>query len=449
MSKLFISGGVVIDPEKMQRYPADILLEDGKIAAVGQMTMPEDAQVIDAQGLFVCPGFIDPHGHIDGDVYTGELSLLQGITTTVGGNCGFSPLDVRRFFEQQKAFPIHQAEMIGMCALRMAAGVCDPFQAANEQQIEIMTELCRRALEDGACGVSLGPAYTPGSSIMEMQALCAVAKAYNRPVSIDTRMNSMTDLHSLQEAIDLAAHSGCRMIVSHFVYQYGVGVEDEAMAMVERARGMGVDVVFDSGMYKDWCSSIGAALFEPGIMRANGIELHHLRVITGEHIGVVPDQALYEHLRECHPDDAVVVNTGSQRAVYAIARHPLCMVSTDTGAYKPGEGHPQIGGSFPRFLREMVRERAELLWEEAVRQTTLYPAQMLGFENKGRIKPGCDADLVIFDPDLIADTADYPGLGMPNSAPKGIACVIVGGEIAAKDGKATGVMAGRATRISI
>lgn len=447
MSKLFISGGIVIDPEKMQRYPADILLEDGKIAAVGDLAVPQDAQVIDAQGLFVCPGFIDPHGHIDGDVCTGELSLLQGITTTVGGNCGFSPLDVERFFEAQKAFPIHQAEMIGMCALRMAAGVCDPFQAANEQQIEQMTHLCRKALEGGACGVSLGPAYTPGSSIMEMQALCAVAKAYDRPVSIDTRMNSMTDLNSLQEAIDLAAHSGCRMIVSHFVYQYGVGVEDEAMAMVDRARGMGVDVVFDSGMYKDWCSSIGAALFEPGIMRANGIELHHLRVITGEHIGVVPDQALYEHLRECHPNDAVVVNTGSQRAVYAIARHPLCMVSTDTGAYKPGEGHPQIGGSFPRFLREMVRERAELSWEEAVWHTTLHPSQVLGFERKGRMSPGCDADLVLFDPELVCDTADYPGLGMPNGAPEGIACVIVSGKIAAQDGAVSSRTAGSTVKI--
>ena len=302
------------------------------------------------------------------------------------------------------------------------------------------------ALKAGACGVSLGPAYTPGSSIMEMQALCAVAKQCGKPVSIDTRMNSMTDLNSLQEAIDLAAHSGCRMIVSHFVYQYGVGVEDEAMAMVDRARGMGVDIVFDSGMYKDWCSSIGAALFEPGIMRANGIELYHLRMITGEHIGMLPDQELYDHLRECHPDDAVVVNTGSQRAVYAIARHEQCMVSTDTGAYKPGEGHPQIGGSFPRFMREMVRERADLTWEEAVWHTTLHPAQVLGFENKGRISPGCDADLVIFNPETIRDTADYPGIGMPNGAPEGIGYVIVSGEIAAQNGKTTGTMAGRTIR---
>ena len=446
MSELFISGGVVIDPEKREKFAADVLVKDGVIAAVGSLTAPEGAQVIDAAGCYVCPGFIDPHGHIDGQEYTGELSLLQGVTTTVGGNCGFSPLDIENFFQNQKAFPIHQAEMIGMCALREAAGVCDPFQAASEEQVERMAELCEKALLGGACGVSLGPAYTPGSSILEMQTLCRVAKRHGKSVSIDTRMNSMTDLDSLQEAIDLAAHSGCRMIVSHFVYQYGVGVEDEAMAMVERARGMGIDIVFDSGMYKDWCSSIGAALFEPGIMRANGIELGHLRMITGEHIGVVPDEELYMHLREMHPGDAVVVQTGSQPAVYAIAKNPLCMVSTDTGAYLPGEGHPQIAGSFPRFLREMVIERAELSWEEAVVHMTLWPAQVLGFEKKGRMRPGCDADLVILNPLTLHDRADFPGLGMPNAAPEGVDYVIVSGEIAAQGAKATGVMAGKPVR---
>ena len=446
MSKLFISGGVVIDPEARRSFRAQMLLEGSRIAAIGDLTAPQDAQVIDARGLFVCPGFIDPHGHIDGHVYTGELSLKQGITTSVGGNCGFSPVDLAEFLNAQESFPIHQAEMIGMCALREAAGALDPFQAANEAQIDRMAQLCERALACGACGVSLGPAYTPGSSILEMQTLCRIARAHGKPVSIDTHMNSMTDLNSLQEAIDLAAHAGCRMIVSHFVYQYGVGVEDEALAMIDRARGMGVDIVFDSGMYKDWCSSIGAALFEPGVMRANGIELEHLRVITGEHIGEVPDQALYAHLRACHPHDAVSVNTGEARAVYAIARHPLCMISTDTGAYLPGEGHPQIAGSFPRFLREMVRERAEMSWEEAVAHATCLPAEILGFETKGRMRVGCDADLVLFDPATIADRADFPGMGSPNAAPEGIACVIVGGQIAARQGQVTGVMAGRPLR---
>lgn len=447
MSCLFIRGGVVFDPEREHRFPGDVLIRGGRIERVeraGRITPPPDARVLDASGCFVCPGFIDPHSHIDGERYTATLSLLQGITTTVGGNCGFSPLDTAAFLARQSGFPIHQAELIGMCALREAVGVREPFAAADSAQIGEMARLCRDALVNGAAGVSLGPAYTPGASMAEMEALCREAAAMGRPAAIDTRMYSMTDLHSLEEAVELARATGCRMVISHFVYQYGVGVEYQALAMLEEARNEGLDVHLDSGMYKDWCSTVGSALFEPGMMRANGIELYHLRVITGEHIGAVPDAALLEHLRREHPEDAVVVNTGDQEAVYAIARYPLTMISTDAGAYRPLEGHPQIAGSFPRYLREMVRERGELTWEQALYKATLLPAQVFGLADKGRLTPGCDADVLVFDPKTIADCADFPGLGCPNAAPEGVRYVIVAGEVAAMQGRLLCLDAGRA-----
>lgn len=446
MSSLFISGGWVIDPEETRSFPADVLISDGVISAIEKpgSPCPEGAQRLDARGCFVCPGFIDPHGHIDGHEYPGVLSLLQGITTSIGGNCGFSPLCIGQFLSSQKAFPIHQAELVGMCALREAAGVTELHAAANEEQIRIMELLCARALCEGAAGVSLGPSYTPGASMEEMAALCRIAKSFERPVSIDTRMFSMTDLHSLQEAIDLAEATGCRMVISHFVYQYGVGVEEEALSMIAAARARGVDTQLDSGMYSHWCSSVGSALFEEKTMEENDIELRHLRVITGEHIGQVPDSELLAHLREAHPDDAVVVMTGEPEAVYTIQRFPLTMVSTDTGSYKEGEGHPQIAGSFPRYFRKMVREHRGLTWEEAVRHTTLIPAQVFGLAKKGRMSVGMDADVVVFEPDHLTDTAKFPGFGRPDDVPQGIRYVIVAGEVAAKDGEATGVMAGRA-----
>ena len=256
MSDLFIRGGTVLDPEREHRFIGDVLVQGGRVARVeraGRNAPPEGARVLDAADCFVCPGFIDPHSHIDGDRYTATLSLLQGITTTVGGNCGFSPLDMGAFLDTQAHFPIHQAELIGMCSLREAAGVTDPFVPAQGEQIETMARLCRQALACGAAGVSLGPAYTPGASIEEMEALCREAKAIDRPVAIDTRMNSMTDLHSLEEAIDLARATGCRLVISHFVHQYGVGVEYHALAILEDARNDGIDVHLASGMYKDWC----------------------------------------------------------------------------------------------------------------------------------------------------------------------------------------------------
>ena len=218
MSKLFISGGTVIDPETLSRFQADVLCEDGRIVAVqpAQSGAPKDARVIDASGCFVCPGFIDPHGHIDGCKYTGTLS----------------PLDIDAFLRSQTAFPIHQAEMIGLCALREAAGVTDLFAPAKRAQVHTMEALCERALQSGAAGVSLGPGYAPGTSLEEMEALCTMARRYGRPAAIDTRMFAMTDLNSLSEAIELAEVTGCRMIVSHFEYQYGVGVEYKALEML-------------------------------------------------------------------------------------------------------------------------------------------------------------------------------------------------------------------------
>jgi len=123
--------------------------------------------------------------------------------------------------------------MIGLCALREAAGVTDLFAPAKRAQVHTMEALCERALQSGAAGVSLGPGYAPGTSLEEMEALCTMARRYGRPAAIDTRMFAMTDLNSLSEAIELAEVTGCRMIVSHFEYQYGVGVEYKALEMLD------------------------------------------------------------------------------------------------------------------------------------------------------------------------------------------------------------------------
>ena len=128
-----------------------VLCEDGRIAAIYKepANAPKDAQVLDASGCFVCPGFVDPHGHIDGCKRTGMLSLLQGITTTVGGNCGFSPLDTGSFLRSQTEFPIHQAELVGLCALREAAGVTDLFAPARRAQVHTCLLYTSSALRVG------------------------------------------------------------------------------------------------------------------------------------------------------------------------------------------------------------------------------------------------------------------------------------------------------------
>ena len=371
------------------------------------------------------------------------------MTTTVGGNCGYSPDCLDTFFRRQEAqgYPIHQAELTGHSfTLRRLAGLPDPFTPATPPQIDAMAAQAERAFAHGACGLSLGLGYAPGSSEEEALALCRVAAAHGRFVAVDTHMRTKSDLYSLVEVLCLARRSGARFLISHFVYQYGEGVEAEAVALARRARAEGIDLWVDSGMYTHWATTIGSALFEPEVMRDNDIRLDTLRMATGEHRGAVLDAALYTHLRAQHPHDTVVVRVDNDEAVYTILREPFVMPSSDAGRYRPGEGHPQIAGTFPRFFRKLVAERGELTWLEAVTRATLLPARTVGLADRGRLCEGAVADLLVFDPASLRDHACYVGLGRPDAPPDGIRHVVVAGQHALADGQVLCASAGRALR---
>lgn len=445
MFDIVIVNGILIDPENLTRTNGNIGIKDGQIAII---TKDEifGARQFDASDRIVCPGFIDIHGHIDQDNYCGELSLRQGITTTVGGNCGASPLDINAFFSAQElhGFIINQAEMIGhSMSLREAVGAANPLEAATEEQLARMEYLVEQAFEEGACGLSLGLAYAPGSSNDEIMRLSQLAARYGRIVAVDTRMITSSDMYSLVEAVEISRQTGARIQVSHLVYQYGTGMMDEALAVINRARAQGVDIRFDSGMYTQWATHIGAVLFDEEYMEVNGWKLEDILVITGKYNGRRLTMDIYRELRATAPHTAVVVFTGIEEEIYMALNHPYAMPSTDTGAYDPGEGHPQIAGSFPRYFRKMVVERYELNLMEAVRKATLLPAETLGFNTKGRLRVGMDADLVVFDIHGITDKADF---GLPDASPEGIDYVFINGKLALAKGEVIDTRAGKAIR---
>lgn len=445
MYDMVLNHGILIDPEKKIRFAGNIGVKNGVIVAITTEEL-SGAQVFDVENRIVSPGFIDIHGHVDLDAYCGELSLRQGITTTVGGNCGLSPLSIENFFREQDdyGFFINQAEFFGhSISLREAVGLTNPMQPANDEQLACMAYEVERAFEAGACGLSLGLAYAPGTSDEEVFQLSRIAARYGRLVSIDTRMRTKLDLYSLVEAIAIARRTGARTQVSHLVYQYGTGLMEEALAVIDKARSEGVDIRFDSGMYTEWATHIGAALFDEDYIRDNEWDLSQILVVTGPHKGERLTPELYHWLRTEASDTAVVVMTGVEEEIYMALNHPYAMPSTDIGAYKPGEGHPQIAGSFPRFFRKMVLERCELDIMEAVRKATLLPAQTLGLHGKGRMSEGADADLVVFDLHGIADKADFAS---PNAAPEGIDYVFVNGALSLDHGVVVDSRAGRAVR---
>ena len=199
MSKLFISGGTVIDPETLSRFQADVLCEDGRIAAVqpAQSGAPKDARVIDASGCFVCPGFIDPHGHIDGCKYTGTLSPASGHHDDGRRQLRLFPAGYRRISAQPDGISDSSGgdDRPARCARRRASPICSPRPNARRytRWKPSASARCKAARP-----AFLGPGYAPGTSLEEMEALCTMARRYGRPAAIDTRMFAMTDLNSLQ-----------------------------------------------------------------------------------------------------------------------------------------------------------------------------------------------------------------------------------------------------------
>lgn len=443
-----INNGVIIDVIENKLKKLNIGITGDRIVELSEEPLKAE-QMIDASGLLVSPGFIDVHGHVDGDLYAGELCACQGITTTVGGNCGYSPADLGRFFREQdeQGFPIHQAMLIGHgIPLRRAAGLFDPYEAGNEEQIQIMVDMAKKALSDGACGVSFGLDYVPGCSLEEVLALARLCSKWERICPVHTRLLTDRDMYSLYELIFVAQQTGAHVLISHFVYQYCCGLVKEGLEMVDKAIQSGLKLHIDSGMYTNWTTYFDTPTFDYKNIKNNNWKWDQMVVATGPYKGRVMDEKLYFHMRETDPQESVILFEGEEREVFDCLQKSYAMPSTDIGAYKEGEGHPQIAGSFPRYFRKMVVEEELLSVEEAVRKATLLPAEVFNFRNKGRILPGMDADLVVFDIRTICDKATYPHIGRPDARPEGIPYVMVSGVLAVEEGRYRGTRSGRTIR---
>ena len=447
-----LSGGWIIDPEKMEMRPGGVGVKDGKIACVFGVggSLPDARERIDLRGAAVAPGFIDVHAHLDGHFECGRRALRQGITTSFGGNCGLSPIDMSSFFKSQSGgFCVNQCEFVGHSfSLREAVGLYDTHQSASPSQIAQMERLAEKALMDGAWGVSFGLDYCPGCSFREVIALGKLAARHGSIVPIHTRLFTMYDMYSISEAARLALDADVQVQVSHLVYQYPMpDLLEDAFEMIEFAQHRGAHICCDSGMYKDFAAPLGSATFDIENMEMCDWKFSDLLVSTGEYKGARMDEALYRKLRAEQPSTEVICFSGDEKSIAHAFSRDYVMVSTDAGTYAPGQGHPQAAASFPMFFRILAREKRQLSWPEAVRRATLLPAETMGLKTKGRLRPGMDADLVVFDPQTIGERADF--IEKPDAPPVGIHRVMVNGVTAVLENEVVNERAGRLCRRTI
>ena len=413
--------------------PVNLGITGSHIAEIAAIPLA-GKHVIDAKGAVVAPGWIDSHSHLEGHAYAGQLALLQGITTSVGGNCGFGPPDMAAFLQAQRGYYFHQAEFAGHATLREQVGVSDVMAAASPAQIQAMRRLAQAALDAGACGISFGMGYTPGASQQEFLALAEVARDAGRMVSVDVRLSHLTDLEGLRDALEVA-RCGVRMQISHFVYQHSATPDtmQAACVMMDAAEAQGLDVWMDSGMYTWWTSVIGTSLFDEMFMYSGAVTWGEFTVCTGPHAGEVWDEALYRHMRQAHAEDSVVSQAPGEAYVLPLLSRARCMPSCDAGRYAVGQGHPQGAGTFPRYVRHVLDAGIPLA--DIIAKATALPAQVFGLTHKGHIAVGYDADVVIFRPECIQDRAWYLPEGKPDTPPAGIDYVLVAGQVAVTHGK--------------
>ncbi|HKO52204.1 MAG TPA: D-aminoacylase [Polyangiaceae bacterium] len=485
---LSIRDALLLDGSGQGPRVADVHIEGDRIALIG--SGPSGKREIAARGRALAPGFVDVHAHDDAALLSTpslEFKLLQGVTTVVIGNCGFSlaplspggsepPGNASLFpgfsgrFSDLDAYgeafvaarpAVNALSLVGHNAVRSHVMGNDEREPSNDE-LARMREHVRRALEQGAGGFSTGLIYRPGrvattSEIIELA----------RPLSefgalYATHMRSEGDrlLESVEETLSIAAALGCRTQISHHKAggRRNWGKVKESLARVDSANEAGADVSLDVYPY---IAGSGPMI---EYFDLNEIDLALAEIIQ---VASCPARPAYDgrRLTEIAASEGLglseIVRTvlslpGAERTVAITFMmdegdvetnlgHPRVMVGSDGLPSPEGRPHPRLYGTFPRVLAEYARRRGLLTLESAIAKMSGLPCERFGLRDRGRIEVGRFADLLLFDPQTIADRATY---GDPKQYPAGIELVLVNGAVAAEGGRTTDVRAGRFLRFN-
>ncbi|WFU41592.1 D-aminoacylase [Bradyrhizobium sp. CB82] len=524
---ILIRSARLIDGTGAPWFEADLRISDSRIAAIGPALPANDAEIVDARGCYLAPGFIDAHCHDD------LISLrepdrpekaLQGVTTVVVGNCCFSlypatggsaemlrqhfsgllgeadPSEVFGSFDEYRqaldrpGMALNLVSLVGHAAIRLAV-LGFERRAAADGEIAAMQALLARQLSQGAAGLSLGLVYPP-SAYADIRELCALAqtvRAHGRLLTAHIRSYEAGLLESIDEFIAILRASGAAGLLSHLqsAGKPNWGAIPKALARLEAARAEGIDVSFDMYPYPAGSSymlqllppaalegglgALRARLRDPvqrevlrtlvekgdpdphaaqskivligwGNVLISGTANPGLKSLEGKtmvdaarELGVSPFDLMARCIEEDDGQTIIIMFQLDEGDLRAAFTHRLHMVGSD-GIPRPGtKPHPRAYGSFPRVAGRLTRDAGWLTLEDAVRRMTAMPAQRFGLADRGLLRPGMTADLVLFD-DTIMDEATFE---IPTLSPTGIRSVFVAGQAVIKDRQRTSARPGR------
>jgi len=491
---ILIKNGRILDGTGNSWYYADIAVKNGKIIFIGKSNSITAGKVIDAKGLIIAPGFIDVHAHIENSVFekpTADNYIYDGVTTVITGNCGGSADDLKTFFRQLDSMhtSINVASLYGHNTIRkLAMGLDNRLATADE--MKKMQQLMEQGMKDGAVGLSTGLIYLPGmyANTEEVVNIAKAAALYNGVYASHIRNEENTVTDAINEAIYIGKQANMPVEISHFKVggKGNWGRSKETIALIEQARKEGYDVTIDQYPYTASSTNLGVRL--PDWALAGGQDSLKARISNADiHKKIIEEMlaqlkkykfknysyAVVAHFNADSSYDGKSISdinklkgrkskaadeaetildmmmAGGAQMVYHsmneddvkyIMKYPFNMAGADAGiATGKGMPHPRTYGTNARILGKYVREEKVISLEEAIRRMTSLPAQKFQLKDRGLLKEGYAADIVIFNENEVRDNATFEN---PNQFSSGFMFVLVNGQLVVENGKHNGVRSG-------